>query len=93
MAIQVDKAVCVHEAEIFRLVVGRTAGGDGFGNQSIYLIATITTEAEQNFDGFARVADRFGREVTKPGVRKQHDRNRIADDDARCSVVGELRIL
>jgi hypothetical protein len=26
-------------------------------------------------------------------VRKQHDRNRVADDDARASVVGELQVL
>ena len=93
MAVRVDKAMRVHEAEIFGLIVGRTACGERFGNEAIYLITTLTTEVEQNFDGLARVADGSGREVPKPGVRKQHDRNRVADDDARASVVGELQVL
>jgi len=93
MAVWVDKAMRVHEAVIFRLVVGRTARGERFRNEAICLITTLTTEVEQDFDGLARVADGSGREVTKPGVRKQHDRNRVADDDARASVVGELQVL
>ena len=92
MAVQVDEAVRIHEAEVLRLVVGRTTRGDRFGDETIYLFTALATEAEQNLDGFARVTDGFGREVSEPGVRKQHDRNRVADDDARARVIGELRI-
>jgi hypothetical protein len=53
MAVWVDKAMRVHEAVIFRLVVGRAARGRRFGNETIYLITTLATEVEQNFDGFS----------------------------------------
>ena len=93
MAVWVNKTVRIHEAEILRLVVGRAARGDRFGDETIYLLAPLSTEGEQNLDGLARIADGFGREVTKLGVRKQHNRNRVADDDARASVVVELRVV
>src|SRR4026207_1558115 len=85
-AVWVDKAVRIHEAVILRLVVGRAACGDRFGDKTIYLLTALATEGEQNLDGLARIADGFGREVTKPGVRKQHNRNRVADGDARASI-------
>src|SRR5262245_58956478 len=93
MAVWVDKAVRIHEAVIFRLVVGRATRGDRSGDEIIDLLTAFATEGEQNLGGLARVADGFGREVTKPGVRKQHDKNRVADDDARASVVGGLRVV
>jgi hypothetical protein len=93
MAVWVDKAVRIHEAVIFRLVVGRAACGDRFGDKTIYLLTALATEGEQNLDGLARIADGFGREVTKPGVRKQHNRNRVADGDARASIVGGMRVV
>ncbi|WP_178368523.1 hypothetical protein [Rhodanobacter sp. OK091] len=92
MAVWVDKAMRVHEAVIFRLVVDRAARGRRFGNETIDLITTLATEVEQNFDGFARIADGSGREITKPGVRKQHDKNHVAYNDARGSIIGELRV-
>jgi len=93
MAVWVDKAVRIHEAVILRLVVGRAARGDRFGDKTIDLLTALATEGEQNLGGLARIADGFGREVAKPGVRKQHDQNRVADDDARASVVGGLRVV
>src|SRR6266536_6342647 len=93
MAVWVDKAVRIHEAVILRLIVGRAARGDRFGDEVIYLLTALATEGEQNLGGLARVADGFGREVTKPSVRKQHNKNRVADDDARASVVGGLRVV
>jgi hypothetical protein len=35
MAGWVDKAVCTHEAEIFRLVVGRAARGNRLGDETV----------------------------------------------------------
>lgn len=93
MAIWVDKAVRIHEAVILRLVVGRATRGDRFGDKAIYLLTALAAEGEQNLGGLARIADGFGREVTKPSVRKQHDKNRVADDDARAIVVAELRVV
>jgi len=92
MAVRVDKAVRVHEAQIFRLVVGRTARGERLGNEAIYFIATLALKVEQDFDSLARVADGFGRELLKPGVRGQHHGNRVADDDAPASLIAELRV-
>lgn len=93
MAVWVDKAVRIHEAVILRIVVGRAARGDRFGDKIIHLLTALATESEQYLDGLARIADGFGREVAKPGVGKQHDKNRVADDDARPSVVGGLRVV
>src|SRR6266508_1660352 len=90
MAVWVDKAVRIHEAVILRLVVGRAAHGDRFGDETIYLLTALATQREQHLGGLARVADGFGREVTKPSVRQQHHKNRVADDDARASVVSAL---
>ena len=93
MAVWVDKAVRIHEAVVLRLVVGRAARSDRFSDKAIDLLAALATESEQNLGSLARIADGFGREVTKLGVRKQHNRNRVADDDARASVVVELRVV
>ena len=92
MAVWVDKAVRVHEAEILRLVVSRAAGSESFGDEAVDLFAVFATERKQHLDGLARVADIFGREVPKPGVRKQHERDRVADGEAPAGVAGELRI-
>ena len=60
MAGWVNKAVRINEAVVLRLVVGRTTRCDRFGDQIIYLFTALATEAEQNLDGLARVADGFG---------------------------------
>ena len=93
MAIWVNKAVRVHEAVILRLVVGGAARGDRFGDETIYFFTALATERDQNLGGLARIADGFGREITKPSVRKQHNKNRVADDDARAVVVAELWVV
>jgi hypothetical protein len=82
--------VGIHEAVILRLVVGRAARGDRFGDETIYLLTALATETKQNLDGLARVANGFWHEVSEPRVRKQHDRNRVADDDARASVSAQI---
>ena len=70
MAVWVDKAVRIHEAVILRRVVGRATRDDCSGDEIIYLLTALATECEQNLGGLARIADGFGREVTKPSVRK-----------------------
>src|SRR5262245_39715702 len=92
-AVWVDKAVRIHEAVILRLVVGRAARGDRFGDKTIYLLTALATKSEQNLGGLARIADGLGREIAKSGVRKQHDKNSVADDDTRAGVVAELRVV
>ncbi len=93
MAIWVDEAVRVHEAEVLRLVVGRAACGDGLGDELIDLFAALTAEGEQHLDGLARVADGLGGELTKLGVAAQHDRDGVAEDDARSLVAAELGVV
>ncbi len=93
MAVWVDKAVRIHEAEILRLVVGRAARSERFGDETIYLLTALATEVEQNLDGLARIADGFGCEVTKPSVRTQHNKNRVADDDAPAIFAAKLRVV
>ena len=44
MAVRVDEAVRVHEAEFFRLVVGGTARGERLGHEVVDLLATLATE-------------------------------------------------
>ena len=90
MAIWVNKAVRVHEAVILRLVVGGAARGDRFGDETIYFFTALAIVFFLIFGGLGRIAEGFGREITKPSVRKQHNKNRVADDDARAVVVAEL---
>jgi hypothetical protein len=92
VAVWIDEAVCVHEAEILRLVVRRTTGSERFGNQAIDLFAAFATEGKQNLDGLAGVADFFRRENPKLGVRRQHEADRVADDEAGAVIAGHFRI-
>src|SRR4051812_23018884 len=57
MAVRIDKAVRVHEAEILRLVVGRPSRGNRFGDKIIHLFTALAAEVEQNLHRLARIAD------------------------------------
>jgi len=92
MAVEVDEAVRVHESKILRLVVGRTARGEGLGDESIDLLPALAGEVDQNFHCLARIADGLGREFAELGMWAQHDEDRLADDDTRPRVAVELRI-
>jgi hypothetical protein len=92
VAVQVDEAVRVHEAEILRLVVSCTTGSERFGDEAVDLFAAFATEGKQNLDGLAGVADIFRREDPKLGVRRQHEADRFADDEAGAVVAGHFRI-
>jgi len=92
VAVRIDKAVRVHEAEILRLIVGGATSSKRFGDEAVDLFAAFATEGKQHLDSLAGVADIFGREVPKPNVRRQHEADRVADDEAGAGVAGELRI-
>lgn len=93
MAVGVDKAVRIHEAKVFRLVIRCASGGEGLRDEVIHLLATLATEADQDFHRLGRIADGLRREFAELGMRRQHDVDRLADDDARTSVAGHLRIM
>ena len=93
MAIWVHKAVRVHEAEVLGLVVSRAACGDGLGDELIDPLPAVTADGVQDLDGLARVADGLGRELPKLGVRPQHDRDGVAEDDACSLVAAELGVV
>lgn len=93
VAVGVDEAVRIHEAEVLRLVVGRAAGGEGPGDEVVDLLAARAAQADQDFHGLGRVADGFGGELAELGMREQHDMDGLADDDAGGGVVGELRVM
>src|SRR3569623_151417 len=92
MAVRVDETVRVHEAEILRLVVGRAARGKRFGDKTIHLFTALAGKVEQYLNGFTRIANGFGRELTKLIVRAQHNKNRIANNNASSIVTSELGI-
>ena len=48
MAIWVDKAMCIHEAVILRLVVGRAARGDRFGDKTIFCTVARSAPASRS---------------------------------------------
>jgi len=93
VAVGVSEAVLIHESVILWIRVDRTAGSHSLSDEILNLRPTVTTQAKQHLSGFGCVADGLRREFKKLGVRKQHDENRLADDDARGSVIGELRIV
>ena len=47
MAVEVGKAVRIHESKVLRLV-HRASSGDGLRDEIVDLLAALTTEAEQN---------------------------------------------
>ena len=93
MAVEVEKAVRVHKAQVFHLIVRRAASGQRFGDQAIHLLAALASERDQHFNRLARIANLFGRETAKPGVRQQHHMNRVTHNDARARVVAVLRVV
>ena len=44
MTVRADKAVRVHEADIFRLLRGRSANGDGLGDEAVYFFAAFAAQ-------------------------------------------------
>ena len=92
MAVGVEEAVRVHEAEVLRLVVGRASRSEGLGDESVHLLAALATEVDQDFHGLGRIADGLGGEFAELGMCGQHDGDRLADDDAGASLAGELGI-
>jgi len=93
MAIEVDKAMGIHESEVLCLVVGRTSRCEGLLDKTVDLLSAFAAEGEQRFDCLRRIADGLGSEFAELRMGRQHDGNRRADDDHRCGVAAELRIL
>lgn len=92
MTVWIDETMRVHEAAIFRLVVSRAASGNRFGDKTIHLFTTLASKVEQYLNRLARVANGFGRELTKLIVRAQHNNNRIANNNAPSIVASKLGI-
>ncbi len=93
MTVEVDKAMRIHEAEIFRFVVGRTSRSERFRDEIVDFLTAVTTKRDQDLDSLGGVADRFGSELPELGMSRKHDRDGFADDNHRCGAVGELRIM
>src|SRR3569623_1737988 len=91
-SVWIDEPVLVHEAEILRLVVSRAARGKRVVVKAIHLFTALACKVEQYLNGLARIAYGFGRELTELIVRAQHDKNRIANNDASSIVTSELGI-
>ena len=83
MTVGVNKAVRIHESKVFRLVVGRASRGDGLRDDVVDLLAALATEVDQDFHSPGRVADGLGGEFAELGMRAQHHKDRLADNDAR----------
>src|SRR3569623_710284 len=92
MAVWINETVRVHEAEILRLVAGRAARGKRFGDKTIHLFTALACMGEYYLNGLARIANGFGRELTKLSVRAQHNKNRFANNNASSIVTSELGI-
>lgn len=73
MPVGIDKAVRIHESQVFRLVVGRASSGEGLRDEIVNFLTALATEAEQGFRFLAGIADGLGSELAKFGVRAQHD--------------------
>jgi len=93
MAVEVDKAVGIHETKILRFVVGRAARGDGLRHEIVHLLVALATEGNQDLHRFRRIADGLGGELAEFGRGRQHDEDRLADDDACGRIVAKLRIV
>ena len=86
MAVWINETMRVHEAEILWFVVGRAACGKRFGDKTIHLFTALAGKVEQYLNGLARIANGFGRELTKLIVRAQHNKNRIANNNASSPI-------
>ena len=81
MAVEVGKAVRIHESKVLRCVT-RAASSDCFGDEVVDFRTALASKREQHLGSLARIADLFGREIAEPGVCQQHDKDRVADADA-----------
>ena len=92
VTIGIDKAVVIYEAVVLRLFNRRAPCSDGFAHQIIHPGAAFTRQGMEDLQGLRSIADRLGRELTKLCMREKHEVNILADDEARGSVIGELRV-
>jgi hypothetical protein len=92
MAVGVDEAVHVHEAKVLRLVVSRATRGEGLGDEGVDLLAALATQVDQHFHCLTRIADRLGGEFAEFWMRREHDGDRLADDNTGAALAAELRI-
>lgn len=93
MAIEVEEAMGIHESQVLWLVVGGTSRSERPGHKSIDLLTALTAEVDQDLDRLAGITNRFWRELAKFIMGGQHDKNRVADDNARSIVARHLRIV
>jgi hypothetical protein len=68
MAVEVLKAVAVHEPIVLGFVVSAAAGSDCCRNQFVHLTPVLTGERDQCFRAFVGVCDRAWSERLKFGV-------------------------
>ena len=91
MAVGVDEAMCVHEAKVLGLVVGRASRGDGPRDEIVDLLPALTTEVEEDFHCLGRIADGLG--VNSRNLACVPSMTKIVSlMTARGPIAGELRM-
>jgi hypothetical protein len=93
VTVGVGEAVLIHEAIVLWLSVGGATGSHGFGDEIFHLSAALAAQAVQHLNGFGGVADRLWREVLELRMGEDHHMNVLADDNAGCVIIGELRVV
>src|SRR4051812_48203003 len=92
MAVGVDEAVRVHEAKVLRFVVRRASRSKGLRDEIIDLLTTLATQRNQHLHRLSRIANGLGGEAAELVMRRQHDGDRVTDNDTGRTVARELRI-
>lgn len=93
MAVGVIDPVQIHEAVICGCGFFRAASLHGLRDEFIDLGAALAAQAERDLGGFRGVAYGLRRERAPLLMRERHVVNLLADDDARRSIAGELRVV
>lgn len=79
MAIQVNEAVCVHEAVVLWLIMRGATRRQRLGHPLVDTFTRVATLRDQHLHGLAGVAHSLWGEGAKLFVRAQHDRTMVVD--------------
>lgn len=82
VAIGIEEAVLIHEAEIFGGFDGGTSGLNGFSNEVVHFVPAGAGEAVEDFEELGGVADGAWGEGGESGLCGEHELDGVADGDA-----------
>src|SRR4029450_4298178 len=92
MAIEILKAMAIHESLVLRFSRRTSAACDSLFNQLINLCAALARKADKNLRVFLCIADRLVRERCEETLSQQHGKDVVTENHTRRLIIGKLRL-